>query len=207
MTQITQFALVVIGVGIASVIASLKGSAKWLLLIVGAFVAWIVLPTVILNGKWGYYQEDGAAMAGGSVPTFHESKEANSKWAVDLATEVCGDAEGFDTRDHSLQAVAMPERAMVEHLFYYSSYSNVIWRGLGWKDRYCLARYLVVDRRDAYLVLASNTALSVPFRSTGARHKEAGRASSRPPAASAQGAGRRAFAAPGPMRNRRARKG
>jgi hypothetical protein len=151
MTQVTQFALVLVCVAVASIWALAKGRVKWFLLIVGAFVAWLVLPSVILQTKWGYYREDGATMAGRSIPTFHESEEPNSKWAIDLATEVCGDAEGFDTQDPTLHSVAMPEQAMVEHLFYYGRYTNVIWFGLGWKDRFCLARYLVAERRDASL--------------------------------------------------------
>ena len=163
MTQLAQFVLVLVTVAVASLWALAKGRVRWFLVIVGAFVAWVVLPTVIYYGKWGYHTEDGAAMAGGSVPTFQTSKESNSKWAIDLATEVCGDAEGFDTQDPSLQAVAMPEQATVEHLFYYGRYSNVIWFGLGWKDRYCLGRYRVTERRDAYLHWFPTQLFPYPF--------------------------------------------
>jgi len=79
MTQVTQFALVLVCVAVASIWALAKGRVKWFLLIVGAFVAWLVLPSVILQTKWGYYREDGATMAGRSIPTFHESEEPNSK--------------------------------------------------------------------------------------------------------------------------------
>ncbi len=163
MTQIAQFALVLVGVAVACIWALLKGRLKWFLLIVGAFVAWVVLPTVILNGKWGYYQEDGAAMAGRLEPTFNVSKEYQIKRATDFVSDVCGDAEGFDIKDPTLQSVAMPEQAVVEHFFYYGKYSNVIWLGLGWKDRFCLARYLVVDRRDAYLHWLPTQLFPYPF--------------------------------------------
>jgi hypothetical protein len=163
MTQIAQFALVLVGVAVASIWAAAKGRVKWFLLIVGAFVAWVVLPSVIYYSQWGYYQEDGATMAGRMIPTFSACEHHECKWATALATEVCGDAEGFDTQDPTLQSVAMPERTMAEHLFYYGRYSNVIWFGLGWKGRFCLARYLVADRRDASLYWMPTQLFPYPF--------------------------------------------
>jgi len=163
-TQIAQFALVVVGVAVASLWALVrKGSVKWFLLIVGAFVAWLVLPSVILQTEWGYYQEDGTKMARRLESTLNANKEYEIKWATDLATEVCGNAEGFDTQDPTLQTIAMPEQAVVEHLLYYGKYSNVIWLGVGWKDRFCLARYLVADRRDGYLHWFPTQLFPYPF--------------------------------------------
>ena len=163
MTQIAKFALVLVGVAIASIWTLAKGRVKWFLLIVGAFVAWVVLPTVVLQTKWGYYQEDGATMAGRLEPNFNVSKEYQIKQDTDFASEVCGNAEGFDIKDPTLQTIAMPEKAVVEHFFYYGKYTNLIWLGVGWKDRFCLARYLVADRRDAYLHWFPTQLFPYPF--------------------------------------------
>lgn len=149
MTQIAQFALVVVCVAVASLWALVrKGNVKWFLLIVGAFVAWLVLPSVILQTEWGYYQERGEGMASSLGNVFDASTEYWIKRATNLATEDCGDAEGFDVNDPSLQWTAMPEQGVVRHFFFYSKYSNVIWLGVGWKSRFCLARYLVVNGKE-----------------------------------------------------------
>jgi hypothetical protein len=118
MTQISQFLLVVVSVAVAALWALLrKRSGKWLLLIVGSFVAWLVLPSVILQVKWGYYEEDGAAMAYSLGHTFDASTEYWIKRATELATENCGDAEGFDVNDPSLHWTVMAEQNIVRHFF------------------------------------------------------------------------------------------
>jgi hypothetical protein len=147
-TQIAQFALVVVGVAVASLWALLRGSLKWFLLVVGAFVAWLVLPSVIMQTEWGYYRENGLEMANPPRAAFKADSEYWAKQDGPLAAQVCGDAEGFDVNDPSLQWIGMPEQAVVKHFFYYSKYSNVIWLGVGWKDRFCLARYLVVNEKE-----------------------------------------------------------
>lgn len=164
MTQITQFLLVVVGVAVAALWALLrKRSGRWFLLIVGAFVAWLMLPSVILQVKWGYYEENGAAMPDLTRNAF---KAVSYYWAKQdgpLAAQVCGNPEGFEADDPSLQWVTMPEQAVVKHFFFYSKYSNVVWLGLGWKDRFCLARYLVVSRNDGFLHPWPTQLIPYPF--------------------------------------------
>jgi hypothetical protein len=164
MSQISQFLLVVVGVAVAALWALLrKRSGKWLLLIVGSFVAWLVLPSVILQVKWGYYEEDGVKMAHRLESTFQANGQYQIKKATDLAKEVCGNAEDFDVADVTLQTIAMPEQAAVEHFFYYGKYANVIWLGVGWKDRFCLARYLVANRKDGYICTWPTQLFPYPF--------------------------------------------
>jgi hypothetical protein len=163
MTQLAQFVLVLVSVAIASIWALAKGHVKWFLLIVGAFAAWVVLPTVILQTEWGYYREDGAEMASFLGNTFDASTEYWIKRATDLATEDCGDAEGFDVNDPTLQWTAMPEQAVAKHFFRLSNYSNVIWLGVGWKKRYCLGRYLVTDTREIGLSPFPTQLFPYPF--------------------------------------------
>jgi hypothetical protein len=149
MTQIAQFLLVVVGVAVAALWALLrKRSGRWFLLIMGAFVAWLVLPSVILQVKWGYYEENGAAMASDKWNIYKARSANGGGQARRLAAEVCGDAEDFEVKDPSLQLAMMPEHAVVEHFLRLSKYSNVFWVGVGWKDRYCLARYLVTNVKD-----------------------------------------------------------
>jgi len=164
MTQISQFLLVVVGVAVAALWALLrKRSGKWLLLIVGSFVAWLVLPSVILQVKWGYYKENGASMGGLLSAIFGAESEYWAKQAAPLAAETCGNAEGFDVKDPSLQWVVMPEHAVVEHFFFYSKYTNVIWLGVGWKERFCLARYLVTDEREGEISPLPTQLIPYPF--------------------------------------------
>jgi hypothetical protein len=163
MTQIAQFALVLVGVAVASIWALAKGRLKWFLLIVGAFVAWVVLPSVILQVEWGYYREDGAGMASDKWNIFKTRSIDGGRPASRLAAEVCGDAEGFDTKDPSLQLAIMPEQALVEHFFRLSKYSNRFWVGVGWKDRYCLARYLATDTKDFGLTPLPTQLFPFPF--------------------------------------------
>jgi hypothetical protein len=59
------------------------------------------------------------------------------------AAEICGDADGFDIKDPTLRYVYMPVQQQLRHLFHFSSYSNIVWAGVGWKERYCLAKYRV----------------------------------------------------------------
>jgi hypothetical protein len=148
MTQLAEFVLVLVTVAVASIWALAKGHVKWFLLIVGAFAAWVVLPTVILQTEWGYYREDGVGMGSNISTIFKADSDYWAKQAPPLAAEVCGDAEGFDVNDSSLQWTTMPEQSVVKHFFFYSKYSNIIWLGVGWNDRFCLARYLVTDRRE-----------------------------------------------------------
>src|SRR5450759_1583459 len=159
----TGFVLVLVGVAVASLWALAKGRVKWFLLIVGAFVAWIVLPSVILQIEWGYYREDGAGMGSNMWTIFKADSDYSAKQAAPLAADVCGDAEGFDVNDPSLQWITMPEQAVVKHFFFYSKYSNVIWLGVGWKDRFCLARYLVVDRKTGDLAPFPTQLFPYPF--------------------------------------------
>jgi hypothetical protein len=163
MTQITQFALVLVGVAVACIWALLKGRLKWFLLIVGAFVAWVVLPTVILQTTWGYYKEDGVGMASDKWNIFKSRSMDGGRLASQLVAEVCGDAEGFDIGDPSLQLAIMPERALVEHFFRLSKYSNRFWVGVGWKNRYCLARYLATDTKDLGLTPLPTQLFPFPF--------------------------------------------
>ena len=164
MTQIAQFALVVVCVAVASLWALVrKGNVKWFLLIVGDFVAWLVLPSVILQTEWGYYQERGEGMASSLGNVFDASTEYWIKRATDLAREDCGDVEGFDVNDPSLQWTAMPEQAVVQHFFRLAKYSNVVWLGVGWKDRYCLGRYHVTDVRDLGLYPWPTQLFPYPF--------------------------------------------
>jgi hypothetical protein len=164
MTQISQFLLVVVGVAVAALWALLrKRSGKWLLLIVGSFVAWLVLPSVILQVKWGYYEEDGAAMAYSLGHTFDASTEYWIKRATELATENCGDAEGFDVNDPSLHWTVMAEQNIVRHFFRLSEYSNMIWLSVGWKDRFCVGRYLVTDAKELGLSPLPTQLFPYPF--------------------------------------------
>jgi len=162
-TQIAQFVFVLVIVAVASMWTLAKGRVKWFLLIVGAFVAWVVLPSVILQVEWGYYNEDAVDMGGSMRAAFKADSEYWAKQAAPLVAETCGDADGFDVNDPSLQWVTMPEQDVVKHFFFYGKYSNVIWLGVGWKDRFCLARYLVVDRKTGDLSPLPTQLFPYPF--------------------------------------------
>jgi hypothetical protein len=94
---------------------------------------------------------------------FKADSDYSAQQAAPLAADVCGDAEGFDVNDPTLQWITMPEQAVVKHFFFYSKYSNVIWLGVGWKDRFCLARYLVVDRKTGDLSPLPTQLFPYPF--------------------------------------------
>jgi hypothetical protein len=113
----------------------------WLAIGFGAYVAYAVGSQI----NWGYYKHSGDDMAGALAwpITAGASQEAKARGAA-LAGEVCGvSMPDFNYRDRSAKFVAMPEQAEVKHFFINGKYSNVIWLGVGWKGRFCMARYAV----------------------------------------------------------------
>lgn len=144
------FLLVVAGFAIAGYWAMRKEKPKLVLLVAGVFMAWLVLPSVFhwvrSEMKSGVYRKYGTAMGGRLERRLRAIGRSEMQAATKFVAETCGDAEGYDGEDPTLQTVSMPEMEMVEHFFYYGKYSDVIWLGVGWKDRFCLARYLQTER-------------------------------------------------------------
>jgi len=111
-------------------------------------LGWLVLPTASALVSREGWSENGMSM-GGELTYFLSHGEAG---APTEAAEICGDAEGFDINDPTLRSVTMPVPATPTRHFYLSWYSNIVWAGVGWKDRYCLARYRVTVRPFIYPV-------------------------------------------------------
>ena len=113
----------------------------WAAIAFGGYVAYAVASQI----NWGYYKHSGDDMAGKLAWPITDGPDAESRAeAAALAGEVCGlSMPDFNYRDHAAKFVAMPEQAEVKHFFLKARYSNVIWLGVGWKGRFCMARYSV----------------------------------------------------------------
>ena len=111
----------------------------WVALGFAAVIAYPQLSRI----NWGYHEESGQMMAGMLADPFHSHDKTK---ASALASEVCGDVVTFDTEDKSIPWIAMPEQAKVKYFFFNGRFRNIIWLGVGWKDRFCLARYQVTMR-------------------------------------------------------------
>ncbi len=155
-----EFLLVVAGTVFVCICVGFgQGGNKRVLLVLGAFAAWVVLPSVFLQAHWGYYREYGGEMGDEFDKAFHAA-EYDVEKAAPLAMEVC---PGIDVRDPTLYYAVMTEQQPPPHFFYYSKYSAIIWVGLGSKDRYCLVRYLVTQRRHGELSWIPSQLFPYPF--------------------------------------------
>jgi hypothetical protein len=140
--------LVVVGAFLLARLLRRWIKGRWYWPLIGTIVVgWVVLPTAIVGGKLGYHVENGMIGAALVSSFNYERRDAPAK-----AAEICGDAEGFDVKDPTLRYVYMPVKETIKRFFYYSSYSNIVWAGVGWKDRYCLARYRVTVSPSGYPV-------------------------------------------------------
>ncbi|MBN2577286.1 MAG: hypothetical protein JXP73_22175 [Deltaproteobacteria bacterium] len=148
--MIFDFLLILVLGGIALYVVSLAvANKKWYLVFGGVTAAYFVLPTVILQVNWGFHRESGTRMGQSFwVAPYPSDRGAE---AASRVAKICGDAEGFNIDGPSVYRVVLPERDEVKHFFYYSKYSNVVWLGIGWEDRYCLARYFLAKRNGGEL--------------------------------------------------------
>ncbi len=119
---------------------------RWAAIGFGGYVAYAVASQI----NWGYYKHSGDDMAGKLAwPITDGPDEESRAEAAALAGEVCGvSLPDFNYRDHAAKFVAMAEQAEVRHFFINGRYSNVIWLGVGWKGRFCMARYAVTMKDD-----------------------------------------------------------
>ena len=117
----------------------------WLAVGLGGFVVYAVASQI----NWGYYLHTGINMADDlSWPITTGDKVESAA----LAAEVCGDPTmEFDRHDPSATVVSFAEQATVRHFFLNSRYSNIIWLGVGWKGRFCLARYKLVMKDHGWM--------------------------------------------------------
>lgn len=141
------FLVVLVGTGILFFWVSRgPNGGKWAALVLAGFAGWMVLPSVLLQAHWGWYRESGSAMGDDFRDAFSHGGSYYRRNAVFYTTEICGDAEGFDVEDPSVHFVIFAEQEP-RHFFYYSKYSTILRVGVGWKDRFCTARYFVSERR------------------------------------------------------------
>jgi len=121
---------------------------KWVARGVGLGLVALLAYPQLSRINWGYHEESGQMMAGTVGDPFQSKgkEQANA-----LASEVCGGAVIFDRQDKSTRWVAMPEQAKAEHFFINSKFSDIIWLGVGNKDRFCLARYRLTMKDEGYV--------------------------------------------------------
>jgi len=117
-----------------------KNSSRWYLpLVATLLLEWTCLPSLVLELQWSYHTENttglGESVVRDLLRTYPPTK------VVANVAKICGDSEGFDINDPSLNYVGMPERQEYRRFFYLSPYDSVTWVGVGWKGRYCQARY------------------------------------------------------------------
>ena len=124
-----------------------KGRWYWPVVLT-VVLGWLVLPTASALVSREGWSVDGMWMGVDLTSSFAD-RESD---APAQAAEICGDAEGFDINEPTLRYVTMPVPATLTRHFYLSWYSNIVWAGVGWKDRYCLARYRVTVRPFIYPV-------------------------------------------------------